>query len=520
MGFKELGLREKVLKAIDDMGFEEPSKIQAEVIPVILEGFDVIGQAQTGTGKTLAFGAPIIDRFTEFDNKIYSIILTPTRELAIQVNDELARIAKYTDIKLLPVYGGTPIDRQIKALKKGIDIIVGTPGRVLDLLRRNVINLKDIHYLVIDEADEMLDMGFIDDIEDLIKQCNIDRQTMMFSATMPDEIRKLTKKYMKPDAKFISIVKNTMTVSTVDQYYYEIKQENRFESLCRILDVDEPSSAIIFCKTKKGVDELTEAMQERGYNVEGMHGDMNQSQRLNTLKKFREGNLDFLVATDVAARGIDVENITHVINYDMPQDVESYVHRVGRTARVNRKGTAYTLVTAREYMALKQIEQAIKCKIKRKEIPTIDDIFQAKYNNILERVKETLTLEEYKKFVPLMVELDEEFNLVDVAAALMNMVYNKELSYDYKENSISIESKYVRLFISAGRKDKLSHRQLLKFLSDTADIDRRDIGDIEIYDKFTFIDVAENAAKAILKHSSGKIVGGKKIKVEVSSPKR
>ncbi|TZE80923.1 DEAD/DEAH box helicase [Calorimonas adulescens] len=520
MGFKELGLKEKVLKAIDDMGFEEPSKIQAEAIPVILDGFDVIGQAQTGTGKTLAFGAPIIDRFTGSDNEIYSVILAPTRELAIQVNDELARIAKYTDIKLLPVYGGTPVDRQIKALKKGIDVIVGTPGRVLDLLRRNIISLKGVCYLVVDEADEMLDMGFIDDIEEIIRQCNDDRQTMMFSATMPDAIRRLTKKYMKPEARFISIVKNTMTVSTVDQYYYEIKHENRFESLCRILDVDEPSSAIIFCKTKKGVDELTEALQERGYNVEGMHGDMNQSQRLNTLKKFRGGNLDFLVATDVAARGIDVENVTHVINYDMPQDVESYVHRVGRTARVNRKGTAYTLVTAREYMALKQIERAIKCKIRRKEIPTIDDIFQAKYNNILKRVKEVLIQEEYKRFVPLVVELDEEFNLVDVAAALMSMVYNKELSYDYKENSIGIESKRVRLFISVGRRDKISSRQLLKFLSDTADIDRRDVDDIEIYDRFTFIDVAENTARAILKRSSGKIMGGKRIRVEVSNARR
>lgn len=519
MAFKDLGLNERVLKAIDDMGFEEPSKIQAEAIPVALQGFDVIGQAQTGTGKTLAFGAPIVNGFEKSDNVIYSIVLTPTRELAIQVNDELSRIAKYSGIKLLPVYGGSPIDRQIKALKKGIDIVVGTPGRVLDLLRRKVLNLEDIRYLVVDEADEMLDMGFIDDIEEIIGQCNDNRQTMMFSATMPDEIKKLTKKYMKPDAKFIAIVKNTMTVSTVDQYYYEVKQENRFESLCRILDVDEPTSAIIFCKTKKEVDELTAAMQARGYNAEGMHGDINQNQRLYTLKKFKEGNLDFLIATDVAARGIDIENVSHVINYDMPQDVESYVHRVGRTARVNRRGIAYTLVTTREYMALKQIEKAIKCKIKRKEIPTIDDIFQAKYNNILDMVKETMSHEDYKRFVPLVVELDEEYNLVDVSAALMSMVYDKEVNFDYTENDISVSSKRMRLYISAGRKDKITHRLLLKFLTETAGIDRRDIGEIEIYDKFTFIDAEESAARAILKRSSGKTLNGRRLNIELSNPK-
>jgi ATP-dependent RNA helicase DeaD len=461
--FSDLGLNEKVLRAIDDMGFEEPSKIQAEVIPVLLEGYDAIGQAQTGTGKTLAFGAPILSRYERTDNNIHSIILTPTRELAIQVNDELVRIAKYSRVKTLPVYGGHPIERQIRALKGGIDIVVGTPGRILDLLRRNVMDLSGINFLVLDEADEMLNMGFIDDIEEIIKNCNKERQTMLFSATMPDEIKKLSKRYMKPDSKHISIVKNTMTVSTVSQYYYEIKQKDRFESLCRILDVDEPTSAIIFCKTKKGVDELVEAMQSRGYSVEGMHGDMNQNQRLNTLRKFKEGNLEFLVATDVAARGIDVENVTHVINYDLPQDTESYVHRIGRTGRANKEGIAYSLVTAREYMALKQIEKATKSKVKRKEIPTVDDIFYAKYKNIFSRVKETLDNDEYKRFVPLAAEMDEEFNLVDVAAALMNIIYNKEVSFDYTENSIQATSSNVRLFLTVGRMDNINPKILLQF---------------------------------------------------------
>jgi ATP-dependent RNA helicase DeaD len=519
--FSDLGLNEKVLRAIDDLGFEEPSNIQAEIIPVLLEGFDAIGQAQTGTGKTLAFGAPILSKFERDDsNKINTIILAPTRELAIQVNDELARIAKYSRVRMLPVYGGQPIDRQIRALKSGIDIVVGTPGRVLDLIRRNLIDLNYIKFLVLDEADEMLNMGFIDDIEEILKNANKERQTMLFSATMPDEIKKLTKRYLRPDSKHISIIKNTMTVSTVSQYYYEIKQKDRFESFCRILDVDEPASAIIFCKTKRGVDELVEAMQARGYSVEGMHGDMNQNQRMNTLRKFKEGNLEFLVATDVAARGIDVENVTHVINYDLPQEIESYVHRIGRTGRANREGIAYTLVTPREYMTLKQIEKVTKSKIKRKEIPTIDDIFQAKFKNILGRVRETLEQEDYKRFVPLATELDEEFNLVDVAAGLMNILYNKEVSFDYTENSIATASNNrIRLFITVGRMDRLNPKMLLQFLNETAKVDREDVGDIDILEKFTFVDVTERVADTIMKRCIGRKLCGRKVNIEISKPR-
>lgn len=518
--FGKLGLNDDILKAIDNMGFEEPSKIQAKVIPIILKGFDVIGHAQTGTGKTLAFGAPVLNNLERNNNKIECIVLAPTRELAIQVNDELVRIGKYMKVRLLPVYGGQSIDRQIKALKKGVNVVVGTPGRVLDLIRRRVLDLSCIKFLVIDEADEMLDMGFIDDIETIIKNCNNDRQTMLFSATMPNQIKKLSKKYMKKDTQIVSIVKNSMTVSTVEQYYYEVKHKDRFETLCRIIDVDEPSTAIIFCKTKKNVDGLVESMSLRGYNVEGMHGDMSQNQRMNTLKKFKQGNLDFLVATDVAARGIDVDNVTHVINYDLPQDVESYVHRIGRTGRANKKGTAYTLVTAREYMALKQIQKATKGKIKRKEIPTVDDIFHAKYKSMIQKTKATLKTDEYKRFVPLAAELDEDFNLVDVAAALMKMVYDKEIGYDYTENSIGTSSNYTRLFLTVGRMDKINPKMLLKFFNDTANVNGDSIGDIDILQKFTFVDVEEKAAKVILKKSLNKTLAGRKVKIEVSKSKK
>ena len=513
--FKELGLNEHVLKSIDEMGFEEPSKIQEKVIPVLLEGHDVIGQAQTGTGKTLAFGAPVISNIPK-GNHIKCLVLAPTRELAIQVNDELARIAKHSKTRILPVYGGQPIDRQIKSIKRGVDIIVGTPGRVLDLINKKVIDLSKLNFLILDEADEMLNMGFIDDIESILKGANKERQTLLFSATMPAEIKKLAKRYMKKESQHISIVKNTITGSTVSQFYFEVKNKDRFETLCRVIDVDEPTAAIIFCKTKRGVDELVESMQSRGYSVEGMHGDMTQNHRMNTLRKFKEGSLEFLIATDVAARGIDVENVSHVINYDLPQDTESYVHRIGRTGRANREGIAYTLVTAREYMTLKQIERTTKGKIKRKEIPTIDDIFYAKYKNICERVQETLNGEDYKKFIPMVTELDEEYNLIEVSAALMSMIYNKEVSFDYTKNSISSsKSKQVRLFLSVGKIDRVNPKTILNLLNQ-ANVYKEDVGEIDLFDKFSFVDVSERVLTSIMDKCNGKRVNGRRVRIEVA----
>ena len=340
-------------------------------------------------------------------------------------------------------------------------------------------------------------MGFIDDIEEIIKASNTSRQTLLFSATMPDQIKRLASKYMKKDAKHIKILKNALTVDKIQQYYFEIKTKDRFESLCRILDVDEPTSSIIFCKTKRGVDELVESMQARGYNVEGMHGDMNQNQRLNTLRKFKENTLDFLVATDVAARGIDVDDVTHVINYELPQDIESYVHRIGRTGRANKEGTAYSLVTPREYMFLKQIEKSTKSKIKRKDVPTIDEIFETKYKNIVKNIKQTLDEDNFKNFIQVATELDEEYNLVDVAAALMKMMFEKELSFDYTENSIRRRcGENVRLFLSVGRIDRVTPSSLLKFIETTSNINANEIGDIDIFDKFTFIDVPERLGKS------------------------
>jgi len=518
-GFNDLGLNDKILKAIDAMGFEEPSKIQAEVIPYLLTGEDVIGQAQTGTGKTLAFGAPILNNMTKKKKVINSLILTPTRELAIQVNDEINRVAKFSNVNILPVYGGSPIDRQIRSLRSGVDIVVGTPGRVMDLMRRNYIDLSQIEFLVLDEADEMLNMGFIEDIEEIIKTCNKDRQTLLFSATMPSAIKKLAKKYLKPDSKHIAIAQNTLTVSSVKQFYFEVKHKDRFETLCRVLDKEDPQKVIIFCKTKKGVDELVDGMKSRGYNADGMHGDMNQRQRIQTLKKFKEQGLDYMIATDVAARGIDVSNVTHVINYDLPQDTESYVHRIGRTGRANQEGIAYTLVTPREYMTLKRIEKTTKSKIVRKEIPSIDDILHSKFKNILDRVSQTVEEGGFKKFVPLATELDEEFSLVDVAAALMQMVYEKEVSYEYTTDKITSVAGNVRLFVTVGKMDNLKPVQLLRFLNTVANVNKEDIGSIDILNKFSFIEVNERVVDVIIKSCKNQRLNGRKVKIEVANRK-
>ena len=339
--FGEITLSGKLLQAIQAMGFEEPSPVQAQTIPLALAGKDVIGQAQTGTGKTAAFGIPTVEKTIDKYHHVQALVLTPTRELAIQTAEELNKIGKFKHIRTLPVYGGQAIERQIRALKRGVHIIVSTPGRLIDHLHRGTVKLSDVHTLVLDEADEMLDMGFIDDIEQILESVPEARQTLLFSATMPAPIEKLSHRYMNHPER-ITIAKENLTVPLIDQYYYETR--DKLEGLSRVLDVEETGKLIIFCRTKRAVDDLTASLEARGYSAGGLHGDLSQIQRDRVMKKFREGKIDILIATDVAARGIDIDDITHVINYDIPQDHESYVHRIGRTGRAGRKGVAMTFI--------------------------------------------------------------------------------------------------------------------------------------------------------------------------------
>ena len=387
-GFKELNLSKEVEKAIEDMGFEETTTIQAQSIPYMLEGRDVIGQAPTGTGKTAAFGITVLERIDPKSKGLQAVILCPTRELAIQVAGELKKISKYkTGIEILPIYGGQPIDRQIKALKKDVQIITGTPGRVMDHLDRRTLKMEGVKIIILDEADEMLDMGFRENIETIMRKIPEQRQTIFFSATMPKAILDLTKKYQN-NPQFIKLVHKEVTVPNVEQFYFEVKQQAKNEALARLIDYYDLKLSLVFCNTKKRVDELVEDLKIRGYLADGLHGDMQQKQRDIVMSRFRKKDIEVLVATDVAARGIDVGDLEAVFNYDIPTDDEYYVHRIGRTARAGKSGRAFTFVIGKEVYRIRQIQQFTKTKIIAQRIPSVSDVEEIRTNILLENVKD------------------------------------------------------------------------------------------------------------------------------------
>ena len=514
--FNDLGLKETLVKAIDDLGFTTPSQIQAEAIPVALSGTDIIGQAQTGTGKTAAFGLPILNNLT-VKNAIGSIILAPTRELAIQVHDELVKLTKYEKLNIVAVYGGAPIHLQARDLKRA-NIVVGTPGRVLDHIRRGNLPLSSVEFLVLDEADEMLNMGFIDDMEEIMKSIPEERQTLLFSATMPPQIKKLTKKYLKDDAQHIAIARKEMTGSTITQNFFEVNGSQRLEALCRLIDLDNPSAGIIFCRTKKGVDDLVAAMQARGYMVEGMHGDMSQVQRMKTLAKFKNGSLKFLVATDVAARGIDVDGVTHVFNYELPQDIESYVHRIGRAGR---EGTAYSIITPKEFGFLKQIKNVTKGNIEKRQVPTVQEIYDAKFKAMTEEVSSIIEAEDYSKFVNVATQLTETHDSVKVIASLLQSQFKNQLSFDYSTDKLEAPAKVkgndVRLFFSAGRRDGLTIKNLINYIKDNAKVGASQIRDIDIMENFAFVNVDDAIHMQVLEKCTGGKINKRRVNVEVST---
>jgi ATP-dependent RNA helicase DeaD len=422
-GFKDLKLSREMQKAIADMGFEEATPIQTQSIPFMLEGKDVIGQAQTGTGKTAAFGIAAIERIDPKNLAVQAVILCPTRELAIQVSEELKKLSKYKKgIEILPVYGGQPIDRQIRALKKGVQIIIGTPGRVMDHMERRTLKLDSVKMMVLDEADEMLDMGFREDIELIMKKVQKERQTILFSATMSRAILDLTKRYQtKP--QMIKLENKEMTVPKVEQFYYEVKSQLKPEVLSRLIDINDIKLSLVFCNTKRLVDELVDNLKSRGYLADGLHGDLQQRQRDIVMSKFRKKEIEILVATDVAARGIDVGDIEAVFNYDIPPDDEYYVHRIGRTARAGKAGRAFSFVTGREVYRIRQIQQFTKSRIIAQKIPSVSDIEEIKTNLLLEKVKGIIDaghLGEYSNMVEKFTQ--EDYTTLEVASALLKML--------------------------------------------------------------------------------------------------
>lgn len=529
--FDTMNLEPSILRAVADMGFEEATAIQAQAIPLALEGGDLIGQAQTGTGKTVAFGIPVLQKVDPKDKKLQAIILCPTRELAIQVANEIRELAKYMHgIKVLPIYGGQEIVKQIRSLKAGVQVIVGTPGRVMDHMRRKTVKLDHVHTVALDEADEMLNMGFLEDMETILAQLPEEKQTLLFSATMSKEILEIAGKYQK-NAQTVKVVKKELTVPNIEQYYYEVRPKNKEEVLARLLDMYAPKLSLIFCNTKRQVDELVTALQGRGYFAEGLHGDMKQAQRDRVMNNFRNGKTDILIATDVAARGLDVDDVEAVFNYDLPQDDEYYVHRIGRTGRAGRMGKSFSFVVGREVYKLKDIQRYCKTKILLQPIPSVNDITQIRVEKVFEEIRNILkedNLKSMKKVVEAKVN-EEDFTTLDLSAALLKLLMGEEPealeSASYKEsgrkeggNSGKRAQKGMeRLFINIGKSSKVKPGDILGAIAGECRINGDLIGNIDMYDKFTFVEVPKETARQVIKGMGKCRIKGKKISVEVAN---
>ena len=504
--FEDFGLSIDVLDALEKKGFEEPSDIQKLVIPELLkERTHLIGQAQTGTGKTAAFGIPILETI-EADKTVKALVLTPTRELANQVSDEIYSLKGKKDIKVLAVYGGAAIENQIKKLKSGVDIVVGTPGRVMDLMRKKVLKVNNLDYFVLDEADEMLNMGFIEDIELILEETNEEKKMLFFSATMPKEIMSIAKKFMD-NYKLLKVKKEELTTDLTEQIYYEVKQEDKFEALCRVLDYEQNFYGIVFCRTKSEVDEVTNKLKARNYDAECIHGDITQALRQKALDLFKKKVLTVLVATDVAARGIDVSNLTHVINYARPQEAEAYAHRIGRTGRAGQKGIAITFVTPREASKLAQIKRITKTDIKRESIPDINEIIEAKKEALIAYIDEIIKEEDFVSYEGLAEKLMEDRDPKHVISSILRHVYEDEFlpeSYSEIEDvKVKINDK-TRLFIALGSKDGYNPGKLLDLLNKKAKTPGRKVKDIKIMDKYSFITVPLQEAEFIMRALNSK----------------
>ncbi|WNS46161.1 DEAD/DEAH box helicase [Paenibacillus sp. MMS20-IR301] len=452
--FAEFGLEPKVLQAITELGFEEATPIQEQAIPIALTGADMIGQAQTGTGKTAAFGIPLISKISREDEKILALVMTPTRELAIQVAEEIGKLTRFKGLRSLAIYGGQDIGRQIRGLKKKPQIIIGTPGRLLDHINRKTIRLDDVQTIVLDEADEMLDMGFMEDIQTILKLVPEERQTMLFSATMPPNIQRLAQQFLK-NPQHVSVIPKQISAPLIDQAYIEVPERQKFEALSRLIDMESPDLAIVFGRTKRRVDELAEGLQKRGYSADGLHGDLSQNQRDAVMRKFRDGSIDVLVATDVAARGLDVSGVTHVINFDLPQDPESYVHRIGRTGRAGKEGTAWSFVTPREMDHLHLIERVTRHRITRKPLPTMAEAIEGKQRITAERLLAMVEDGELNEYKGIAIQLLEQYDSVQLLSAAMKLLTgdNKDAQVELTpEDPIRAKRRGGKNDIRSGRK--------------------------------------------------------------------
>lgn len=499
--FRSLGLSEEILKVLEAKGFESPTPIQKKTIPAILNGNkDIVGQAHTGTGKTAAFGLPIIEKLHENGTAVQALVLTPTRELAIQVAEEIQSLKGRKRLSVVPIYGGQAISLQLRSLKRGVDIVVGTPGRIIDHIKRRTLKLGDISYLVLDEADEMLNMGFLEDVQEIMEKTPQDKYTLLFSATMPPDILRIAKKYMR-DYDLIKVTSAQLTVSNTDQIYFEVSEADKFEALSRIIDIEEEFFGLVFCRTKKDTDNVARHLSERGYATDALHGDISQSQREQILGKFKRKAINVLVATDVAARGIDVQNLTHVINYALPNDPQSYVHRIGRTGRAGKQGIAITFITPAEYRRLQYIKQQAKTDIRKAELPKVKDIIETKKRRIKNSVEEIIKTQLQPEYRAMANELLSDNSAEDALAALLQHSFSGELdakSYTEIDPSGVDRKGKTRLFVTQGKLDGLSITKLTDILKDKCKIHSRQIKDIHILDKFAFITLSFHDAEKVL----------------------
>lgn len=511
-GFEQFELRGEIVKAVAELGYESPSPIQQKTIPLLLEGKDIIGQAQTGTGKTAAFALPGINLIDVKNKDVQVLVLTPTRELAIQVAEAFHSYSKHLGrIKVLPVYGGQSIGQQIKHLRSGAQVIVGTPGRVMDHMRRETLDLSHLKLVILDEADEMLNMGFQEDVEFILSHTPEERQTALFSATMPKGVRRIADNFLK-DATSIEIERKTMTVPTITQYYINLSENQKTDALTRLLEIEINSgeAVLIFHRTKVGAAALTEKLQARGYAAEAMHGDMNQNQRENVIKRLKSGKVEIVVATDVAARGLDVEKISTVVNYDMPSDTESYVHRIGRTGRAGREGKAVLFVTPRQQRMKREIENYTKQKIEALKLPTQADVAARRITLLKERIVNTLTEQDLELYLSLIEDLTEESgcDIAEIAAAAIYLaVGDKTLEVEVepeKKNFKSNEEGMVSLFINVGRRNRVNPGDIVGAIANEGEVPGKSIGAIDVFDRYTLVDIPAEYVEQVLdlmKHS-------------------
>ena len=557
--FRELGLSEVTLDALAKKGFEEPTDIQKLTIPILLEGKkDIVGQAQTGTGKTAAFGLPMIEMIDTNQRGVKAIVLAPTRELAIQVSEEINSFSGAKRVSAFPIYGGQAIDRQISRLRRGVDIVVGTPGRVIDHIKRGTLKIDNLRYFVLDEADEMLSMGFVDDIEEILEATNDNKQVLLFSATMPPEILSIAKRYMQ-DYEVMRVAKKDLTGTNTEQHYYEVKRFDKFETLCRLIDMESEFYGIVFCRTKNDVDDVANHLMNRGYDADGLHGDISQAQREKILGKLKNKRISILVATDVAARGIDVNHLTHVINYSLPQDPESYVHRIGRTGRAGRKGTAVTFVTPAEYRKLTFIQRHTKSEIHKQQLPKVKDLIESKKVKIVESLEASMaeTGDVNSDYTKMSADLLEKFDAADLVSLLIKTSFNDPLN---KAKYAAIEqgrggrndrdrggrdrdrggrdrdrggrdrdrggrdggrdrdrggrdrdrggrdrearptrrTGEMRLFVAKGRLDGMDKKDVVSFITENSKVAGGKLNDVRVMDKFSFVTTNEKDGAYIL----------------------